>query len=182
MCYCVFKDEYDNFYIGEFMHTPQLFFRGVQITKININTRYCYYYHAPSIKGVSELFFDSIVTILHCTRDEVVSIINEKKSIGNNMQPGSKLLFIDPSNYCIINTIIHPNGYKTYDSITINTDEFFPGMWRNKRDVGAILLVDSELERYYLDNCTYDIIVNKIRQTHKIIRNLLIDKYNVATP
>lgn len=178
--YSLYKDDkYDNFYLGIFENRPQIWFDGIKITPINISSHYCHLYHPPFTKRISKSFYDSVVMILRSARSDVISTINNQTRVESiNLRPGSKFYLISKRQIYIVNTLsVSPNGMNSYSTITINTEEFYPTMQRDETG-GMISLLERKLVRYSLDDCAYNYIDQKIRQTHQIVYNLLIDKYS----
>lgn len=177
--YCIFKDEYDSYFLGEIDPniSNRLFFRGIQITKKNINTFNCAFFNTPLIKSISRSFHDSIMMILHGTRDEILSLLDNQKTIGSDYQVGNLFFIISINNITIINTSVKSSGVVFHETITINTDDFYTRFHCIKNDRTIELLIQSkELRHYYLDSYAYYTIEKKIHRTHQIVRNLLHDK------
>lgn len=176
--FCIFKDEYDSYFMGEIdpSTSTRLFFRGIQITKKNINTFNCFFYNTPLIKSISRTFHDSIMMILHSTRDEIISLLDTQSITGSDYQVGN-LFFIKTNNITIINTSVKSSGVVFHETITINTDEYYTRFHCEINDRTIEMLIQSKKYRhYYLDSYAFFFIDKKIRLTHQIVRNLLHDK------
>ena len=180
LSYSLFKDKYDSFYLGVFENGQGGWFKGFQITKMNINSRYCYYYDLPAFKSVSKSFYDSLLWILQNTRDEVIDIINRQNRVENNDQNECRFYMIEDKRIYIANPIVSGDSV-SFSSITIESDDSIPTM-RFDKTGGYIRLLKKALKCYALDDSAYIAIDQKIRQTHRILRTLLMDKYGELSP
>ena len=124
-------------------------------------------------KRVSKSFHDSILQILHNTRNEIFYLLDDQDVVEDNPRIGGKFYFGNEKQLYIAN----PRSSNPYSSLlTIDLDDDYPTMrfdflesWRQENQT-----------IYHLDDDVYDLIVRQIRLTIQIVRGLLMDKYDSA--
>ncbi len=141
------------------------------INRFNINGRDLVSF--STAKSVSKLFHDSILLILHNTRDEIFYLLDDQDKVIKEYIKGSKYYFVGEKQLYIAN----PRSSNPYNSLlTIDLDDDYPMMRFD-------LLESWQQENqtiYHLDDDVYDLIVRQIRLTIQIVRGLLMDKYDSA--
>ena len=141
------------------------------INRFNINGRDLVSF--STAKSVSKSFHDSILLILHNTRDEIFYLLDDQDKVIVEYIEGSKYYFVGEKLLYIAN----PRSSNPYNSLlTIDLDDDYPMM--------RFDLLDSWMQSnhtiYHLDDDVYDLIVRQIRLTIQIVRGLLMDKYDSA--
>ncbi len=170
---------YDSFDFGLLKldsYSQNYRFADLRITKKNINS----FGRAgkdlisfSTAKRVSKSFHDSILLILHNTRDEIFYLLDDQDKVIKEYIKGSKYYFVGEKQLYIAN----PRSSNPYNSLlTIDLDDDYPMMrfdflesWRQENQT-----------IYHLDDDVYDLIVRQIRLTIQIVRGLLMDKYDSA--
>ena len=124
-------------------------------------------------KRVSKSFHDSILLILHNTRDEIFYLLDDQDKVIKEYIKGSKYYFVGEKQLYIAN----PRSSNPYNSLlTIDLDDDYPMM---RFDLLEPWLQENQTI-YHLDDDVYDLIVRQIRLTIQIVRGLLMDKYDSA--
>ena len=173
---------YDSFDFGLLKldsYEQQYSFVDLRITKKNINRSSINgrdLIAFSTAKSVSKLFHNSILLILHNTRDEIFNLLDGQDRIQEEYIDGSKCYMVGEKQLYIVD----PRSSNPYNcSLTIDLDDDYPMM---RFDIIGFWMHSSLRKHttYHLDDDVYDLIVQKIRQTIQIVRGLLMDKYDSA--
>ena len=159
---------YDSFYFGLLRIdsiSHNYCFANVHITKKNINgCSICGrdLVSFSTAKIVSKLFHDSILMILHNTRNEIFYLRDDQDVVEDNPRIGGKFYFGNEKQLYIAN----PRSSNLYNgSLTIDLEDDYPMM---RFDFLDHWMYSTNHTTYHLDDDVYDIIVQQIRQTIQI--------------
>ena len=182
--YCILKSKYDSFFLLEHRVEPQSYFLGIQITKKNIHN-YCLYADPSDLRPtyISKQFFDSIMTMVQCARNDIVGIINNQRKVGRSCLLGSAFfILLEDRIYICKTTNVFSDGTMSYSSISVETEDCYYDFTFDDFKSVWIERLAREYGGYHLDESIYDVIENKAHQIHQIIRTLVKDKMETVVP